>query len=200
MAEAESRSAPTLSTLQPSYAGPPKSRQLTRVSESSHDDEKANHDQDVAIVATGYATIEQGTAVTEQIPEQRIRAGDEISNELYIEPMEMHSSDDHRQAMKDDASVYGAIPGMPFSPPFLHYVDQDPGYIAPMHAAAASDIPTLASSWPSYDSVELMLDDFLAQVPGGPCLEEGMFEGSFMRSDLPDQILTGREFVGFSPV
>lgn len=194
MAEADSRSAPTLSALQPSHAGYRKSRQLTRVGVNQHS-------QDAVTVATG-PSLDQDLAVTGQLPEQRTRTiGDSLNppEELHVEPMEMDHRNDHRQAIKDP-SVDG-IPEMPFSPLFPNYIDQDP-YIAPtpfLHASAAPDLPALAPSWPSYDSVELMLDDFLAQVPGDPFLEDGLFEGPFMGSDLPEQVFTSRDFVGISP-
>lgn len=196
MAEADSRSAPSLAALQPSHAGYRKSRPSTRLGTDQPS-------QDVASVANGPSP-DQDLAVTGQLPEQRTRTvGDSLNpqEELYIEPMEMDHRDDHRQAI-EDPSVDG-IPEMPFSPLFPTYIDQDPSYIAPtpsLHAAAATDLPALAPSWPSYDSVELMLDDFLAQVPGDPFLEDGLSEGPFMGSDLPEQVLTGRDFVGISPV
>lgn len=197
MAEADSRSASTLSALQPSHAGHPrKSRQLTRVGVDQHS-------QDAATVADGCTSFDQDLTVTEQLPEQRTRTGtvrdglNHPQDELYIEPMEINHHDDHQQATVD-----GTFPGMSLSPLFPNYIDQDP-YIAPMpslHAAAATDLPALAPSWPSYNSVELMLDDFLEQVPGDPFLQDGLLEGPFMGSDLPEQVFAGRDFVGISPV
>lgn len=192
MAEANSRSAPTLSALQPLHAGYQKSRQLTRVGVDQHS-------QDAASVAN-EPRPDQGVFVAGQLPEQRTRTVRDSLNpheELYIEPMEINDNDGHQQAIVDGVSE------TPFSPLFPNYIDQDPSYIPPtpsLHTAAATDLPALAPSWPSYDSVELMLDDFLAQVPGNSFLEDGLFEGPFLGSDLPEQVFTGRDFVGISPV
>jgi len=197
MAEADSRSAPTLSALQPSHAEyRRKSRQLARVGVDQHS-------QDAATGADGPTSLDQDLTVTKQLPEQRTRTGtfrdclNHPQDELYIEPMEINQRDDHQQATVD-----GTFPGMSLSPLSPNCIDQDP-YITPMsslHAAAATELPALAPSWPSYDSVELMLDDFLAQVPGVPFLQDGLLEGSFMGSDLPEQVFADRDFVGISPV
>jgi len=192
MTEADSRSAPTLSVLQPSNEGfTQKSRQLTKAG-------VYQHSQDAATVANGHSPNQDVTG----LPEKRTRTvGEEINitqNELYIERMEMNHRDDCRQSIEDPS--VDEIPEMSFSPLFPSYPDHDPSYIAPMHAAAATDLATLVPPWPSYDSVELMLDDFLAQVPEDPFLQDGLLEGPFMGSDLPEQVFAGRDFVGISPV
>ena len=187
MAEADSRSSPALSVMQLSHAGYQKSRQLRA----------DQHSQYAATLANGPSP-DQDATVTGQPPGQRTRTvGDSLNpqGELCTKPMEINGNDDHRQA-----TVEGT-PEMPFGPLFPTYIDQD-SYTVPtssMHAAAATALPALAPSWPSHDSVELMLDDFLAHVPGDPFLEDGLFEGPFMGSDLPEQVFAGRDFVGISP-
>lgn len=185
MAEAESRATPVLSlSLQSSHTGPPVISRLTK---------------------TFDAETDQSASVAERPPAIRdqygAHAGDALGymqDDLYIEPMEVHNYDDHHAL---ETVPYYGMPGMLFSGPHLNYSgDHDPSEMAPMHSLqpGSANLPTMSPSWHSYGSVELMIGDFLSQVPGGH-FENGSVEGSFICDGSTEQTITDPDFAEINP-
>ena len=188
MAEAESRATPVLSpSLQPSHAGPPVISRLTNIpsSEAAQDDQSAS--------------------VTEQPPGIRDLYGLHAENALgymqddtYIGPMEVHNYDDHHAS---EAAPYYNMSEMLFSGPCLNYSgDHDPSHMERMHSLqpGSTNAPTMSPSWYSDGSVELMVDDFLSQVPGVH-FDNGSLEGPFINDGSTEQTITDPYFAEVNP-
>lgn len=187
MAEAESRATPILSpSLQPSHTGPPVISRLTKTPGS----EPVQHGQSASVA-------EQPPKIRDQYGAHAGDALGYMQDDLYIEPMEAPNYDDHHAS--ESAPYYG-MPGVLFGGPNLNYSgDHDSSDMGPMHSLqpGSANFPTMSPSWHSYGSVELMIGDFLSQVPGGE-FENGSLEG--FTNDVPtEQVIAGHGFAEINP-
>lgn len=150
MAEAESRSAPVLSrSLQPSHAGSPLPSRRPAKGIGPNQDSRANERCDF----TGY---NQDATVESFSNELGF-----LQKDLYTEPMVAYSYDDYQQALNVPSDV--TIPDMSSSLPWMDPGSVDNSYMATTHT---TDISTIMPPWPSYNSMESMIVDFLSQAPG----------------------------------
>lgn len=191
MAEAESRSAPVLSmSLQPSCAGLPlPSRRLAKGIEANSD-------------ARGYALGDftgYVQAATVEPFSDGSRHGSRaiadvgfLQDDLYTEPMVAHSYNDCQQTMDAQSDV--TIPDMSFSLPWMDPGSPENSYMAPTHttqAPVSTDISTIIPPWPSYNSMESIIGDFLSQVPR---------DQPFRGEDLLEHPVMGEELVETNPL
>lgn len=168
MAAAESRSAPALAKpLQPPMA-PGTSRSPEKAIGTSHD-----------------AAALAGLMEHARLP--HIPPGAADDDLFCIAPMEIGICDDHLPGMQS-ATSYGMASGLPY----MNYAgDHDYSSTGPMHALQEpADNSAFAASWPFYDPVEMMIGDFLAQVPGTHFLDETGLEAGFMDGYMNEQVLT----------
>ena len=176
MAEAESRSASALvKPLQPPMT-PGTSRSPTKAIGTSHD-----------------AAALAGLMEHARLP--HIPSGAADDDLLCVAPMEIGICDDHLPGMHSATSSYGIASGLSY----VDYTgDHEYSSIAPMHALQEpAGSSAYAVSWPSYDPVEMVLGNFLAQVPVSDFLEEtGVDLGTeFMDGYMNEQALAEESLV-----
>ena len=183
MAEAESRATPVLSpSLQPSHAGPPVISRLTNIpsSEAAQDDQSAS-------------VAEQTPGIRDLYWLHAENALGYMQDDTYIGPMEVHNYDDNHAL---ETAPYYNMSEMVFSGPCLSY----PSHMERMRSLqpGSTNAPTMSPSWHSYGSDELMVGDFLSQVPGGH-FDNGSLEGSFINDGSTEQTITDPYFAEINP-
>lgn len=183
MAEAQSRSGPLLA------------RSL-RVPQQSTRNELASdgpsQTEETALTQPDPCEFEHFIAVIETPPAHRIdpslQPGDDeftrMQRHLQLGQTQLH--DDHSyQTTLNDATECG-FGEATLNPSYVAYpaCSQDPGYMAqsPPTILETGNTPTLSPSWPAHSSVEMMIGDFISQIPDGRFPDESTV-GSFLTSD-----------------